>query len=78
MGGPDVRRLPRDALVPDQLKPSEPPTLVFSAPCARVVGAGVSTCAPVGCSSGRAGRLGSYQRLGARRGAASGTNVAMR
>ncbi len=46
--GPDVWRLPRDALVPDQLEPTEPPTLVFSAPGASVVGAGVSTCAPVG------------------------------
>jgi hypothetical protein len=46
--GPDVWRLPRDALVADQLEPTEPPTLVFSAPGASVVGAGVSTCAPVG------------------------------
>lgn len=46
--GPDVWRVSRDALVPEQLEPTEPPMLVFSAPGASVVGAGVSTCAPVG------------------------------
>ncbi|MCK6549709.1 choice-of-anchor D domain-containing protein [Myxococcota bacterium] len=46
--GPDVWRLPRDALVPGELEPTEAPSLVFSAPGTNVVGAGVSTCAPVG------------------------------
>jgi hypothetical protein len=46
--GSDVWRMPRDALIPGQLEPTEPPSLVYSSPGANVVGAGVSTCAPVG------------------------------
>lgn len=45
--GADVWKVPRSTLVPTMNAPTAPPTLVFSRPGLEVVGAGVSTCAPV-------------------------------
>ncbi len=45
--GADVWKVPRNTLVPAMLNPTSPPTLVFTRPGLEVVGAGVSTCAPV-------------------------------
>ncbi|MFO0724704.1 MAG: choice-of-anchor D domain-containing protein [Myxococcota bacterium] len=45
--GADVWKVERDSLLPGAHQPNAPPILVFTAPGANVVGAGVSTCAPV-------------------------------
>jgi hypothetical protein len=45
--GADVWKVPRSTLVPTQSLPTSPPTLVYSNPGLDIVGAGVSTCAPV-------------------------------
>ena len=45
--GEDVWQVDRASLVPGQAQPTTPPQLVFSNPGRDVVGAGVSTCAPV-------------------------------
>ncbi|MBK7857467.1 MAG: choice-of-anchor D domain-containing protein [Archangiaceae bacterium] len=45
--GGDVWKVPRNTLVPGQSLPTTPPVRVFNNPALQVVGAGVSTCAPV-------------------------------
>ncbi|MBL8949357.1 MAG: choice-of-anchor D domain-containing protein [Myxococcaceae bacterium] len=45
--GSDVWKVQRSSLVPGMLEPTSPPTKVFTRPGLQVVGAGVSTCAPV-------------------------------
>jgi hypothetical protein len=45
--GTDVWKVVRSTLVPGQNDPTSPPTLVLSTPLTDIVGAGVSTCAPV-------------------------------
>ncbi len=45
--GADVWQVARSTLVPGMTAPTSPPTLVFTSPGLDVVGAGVSTCAPV-------------------------------
>lgn len=44
---PPPEKVPRSTLVPGMNLPTSPPTKVFTRPGLEVVGAGVSTCAPV-------------------------------